>query len=203
MRKVTWNSKILKNISKDRDSNFLVMFFLQRNDGPLILATIREDTWNMLDMWHIIPNLKRWDYSAIPVDGHKKIKGPAHMDEGGHHLRTHRVCLVQRPLTLTYIFKVIQPWVCNKTAKIWHILLCPLYSTQFWMNSFQIWHKWSQALAGVLNLMTFDLDLYPQSYLAVTPIYICIIIFLCDTNTTHEWCAMYHFQVKGQGHKGP
>ena len=26
IRKVTWNSKILKNKSKDRDSNFLVMF---------------------------------------------------------------------------------------------------------------------------------------------------------------------------------
>ena len=24
--KVTWNSKILKNMSKDRDSNYLVMF---------------------------------------------------------------------------------------------------------------------------------------------------------------------------------
>ena len=26
IRKATWNSKILKNKSKDRDSNFLVMF---------------------------------------------------------------------------------------------------------------------------------------------------------------------------------
>ena len=29
IRKVTWNSKILKNNSKDRDSNFLVMFSLK------------------------------------------------------------------------------------------------------------------------------------------------------------------------------
>ena len=28
-------------------------------------------------------------------------------------------------LTLTYIFKVIQLWLCNKTAKIWHIFSCP------------------------------------------------------------------------------
>ena len=39
-----------------------------------------------------------------------------------------RVCRMQWPLTLTYIFKIIQPWLCSKTAKIWHILPCLLYS---------------------------------------------------------------------------
>ena len=34
-----------------------------------------------------------------------------------------------RLLMLTYIFKVIQPWLCSKTAKIWHILPHLLYST--------------------------------------------------------------------------
>ena len=38
-------------------------------------------------MQHITPNSKRWNYSDIPGDGHKKIKGLAHMVEGGHHLR--------------------------------------------------------------------------------------------------------------------
>ena len=28
-----------------------------------MLATIRDDTLNMLNMQHIIPNSKRWDYS--------------------------------------------------------------------------------------------------------------------------------------------
>ena len=31
---------------------------------------------------------EKWDYSDIPGSGHKKIKGLAHMVEGGHHLRT-------------------------------------------------------------------------------------------------------------------
>ena len=31
-------------------------------------------------------------------------------------------------LILTYIYKVIQPWLCNKTVKIWHILWCLLSS---------------------------------------------------------------------------
>ena len=52
-----------------------------------MLATIHDDTWNVLNMQHITPNSKRWDYLDIPVGGHKKIKGPAHMVQGGHHLR--------------------------------------------------------------------------------------------------------------------
>ena len=38
-----------------------------------MLATIRDDTWNMLNMQHITPNSKRWDYSDIPGGCHKKI----------------------------------------------------------------------------------------------------------------------------------
>ena len=53
----------------------------------LTLVTIRNDTRNMLNMQHITPNLKRWDHSDIPGGGHKNIKGPIHMAEGGHHLR--------------------------------------------------------------------------------------------------------------------
>ena len=29
---------------------------------------------------------------------------------------------------MTYIFKGIQPWLCNKSTKIWHILSYPLYN---------------------------------------------------------------------------
>ena len=51
-----------------------------------MLVTIRDDTWYVLNM-HITPYSKRWDYSDISGGGHKTIKGPAHMVEGGHHLR--------------------------------------------------------------------------------------------------------------------
>ena len=37
-----------------------------------------------------------------------------------------RVCRAPWPFTLTYIFKVIEPWLCNNTAKICLILSCPL-----------------------------------------------------------------------------
>ena len=52
----------------------------------VMLVTIRDYTWYVLNM-HITPYSKRWDYSDNSGGGHKKIKGPAHMVEGGHHLR--------------------------------------------------------------------------------------------------------------------
>ena len=45
------------------------------------------NTWNVVNMQHITPNLKRWDYSDIPGGSHGQIKGPAHTVEGGHHPR--------------------------------------------------------------------------------------------------------------------
>ena len=53
-----------------------------------MLATIREDTCNVLNKQHITPNSKRCDYSGITGCDHKKIKGPDHMFEGGNHFRT-------------------------------------------------------------------------------------------------------------------
>ena len=41
-----------------------------------MLVKIRDDTWNVLNMQHIIPNSKRWDYSDIPGCGQKYIKDP-------------------------------------------------------------------------------------------------------------------------------
>ena len=52
-----------------------------------MLAPIRDDTWNVRNMQHLIPNSKRWDYSDIPGGGHKYIKGPGHIVESDHDLR--------------------------------------------------------------------------------------------------------------------
>ena len=40
-----------------------------------MLATIHDDIWNVLNMQHVTPDSKRWNYSDIPGGGHKKIKG--------------------------------------------------------------------------------------------------------------------------------
>ena len=77
---------------KERDSNFPVIFppskdyWEGRRDDLLIMVTIRDDTRNVINMQHITLNSKRWDYSDIPSGGHKNIKGPTHMAEGGRHL---------------------------------------------------------------------------------------------------------------------
>ena len=68
--------------------------------GILMLATMHDDIWNVLNMQHITPDLKRWGYSYIPSGGHKKIQGPTHMVAttlGDHHLRK-----AQKP----------HPWKC-------------------------------------------------------------------------------------------
>ena len=52
-----------------------------------MLDTICDDTWNMLNMEHITPNAKRWDYLDIHNGGTENIKGPAHMVQGDHDLR--------------------------------------------------------------------------------------------------------------------
>ena len=41
-----------------------------------MLATIRDDTQNVLNMQHITQNSKRWDYSDIPGGGHERLKDP-------------------------------------------------------------------------------------------------------------------------------
>ena len=52
-----------------------------------MLATIGDDTWNVLNMQQIISNFKRWDYSDILGIGTEKIKWSTHMFEGDHRLR--------------------------------------------------------------------------------------------------------------------
>ena len=63
-------------MSKDGDDIF-GDFFLQQHlknywekikDDSLIC----DDTWNMLNMQHIAPNLKLWDYSDIHGVGHQQ-----------------------------------------------------------------------------------------------------------------------------------
>ena len=80
-----------------------------------------------------------------------------------------RGCHTQWPLTLTYIFKAIQPGLCSKIVRIWHIFSCLLYNMYssgwiisiFGTNDHYLWE-------GVLCEMTFYLDLYICGHSAVT-----------------------------------
>ena len=83
--------------------------------------------------------------------------------------RGHRQSYAHRHGMRNSLNTLIQPWIYNKTAKIWHIL-CPLYlkHVEFWMDSFHMWHKWSLAWEGVSCTMTFDINLYLQGHSAMT-----------------------------------
>ena len=60
-----------------------------------MLATIHDDTWNVLNMQHITSNSKRWDYSDISGGGHNSGLGLSqwekalHSNESSNWLRPH------------------------------------------------------------------------------------------------------------------
>ena len=58
------------------------------------------------------------------------------------------VCRMWWPFTLTYIFKVIRPWLKKSCP------LCSVYSSG-WI-CFYIWHKWSLLLEGLSRVAFFS-----------------------------------------------
>ena len=72
------------------------------------------------------------------------------------------MCHTQWPLSLAFIFKVIQLLLRYKTAKIWHILSCQ--HVKFWMDSFHILHKLSLGWQGVFHTMTCSWPLSSMSF---------------------------------------
>ena len=118
-----------------------------------MLATICDDTWNVLKMQHITPNSKRLDYSDIHSCGHKKIKGPNHTVEGGYHLRKApnphprihvSTRLVHQPLgNDIIILKVYFPNACDRlSSRAPHvkILSGECHSTPLMIS--QHWFRW-------------------------------------------------------------
>ena len=46
-----------------------------------MLAAICDGTWNVLNMQHITPNMKRWDYSDISIST-KRVSGAEPVNTG-------------------------------------------------------------------------------------------------------------------------
>ena len=60
-------------------------------------------------------------------------------------------------------------WKFEFLANFWNFSALTLKKNlQFSMDSFHIYHKWSLVWEGVLNMITFDLDLYLQDHLVLT-----------------------------------
>ena len=81
--------------------------------------------------------------------------------------------------------------LCNKTVKIWHVLVCPLYSicSSTWILFTSIWGcvtQWPWPISSRL----FSCDVaYFMDYIHVAQI-----------QPMKGQCVPYHFSVKGQGH---
>ena len=73
-----------------------------------MLATICDDTWNVLNMKHVTHNSKRWDCSDTLGGSNKNITGPDCMVEGGHHLKKspqpHPQVIVEQPYMLPILY---------------------------------------------------------------------------------------------------
>ena len=92
------------------------------------------------------------------------------------------------------------PWLCNETAKIWHILPCPLCSmySSGWILSY---------LALMLTSMRGCVTLWPWPI--SSRLFSCDIAYFVDyihvskiQPVEGQLCVTFHFSVKGQGHTG-
>ena len=61
--------KMIRDISGIFIQQGLKSYWERRRDESLIVATIRDDQWKMINIQQITPNLKRWDYSDIHDGG--------------------------------------------------------------------------------------------------------------------------------------
>ena len=80
-----------------------------------------------------------------------------------------KMCLSWWSSTLSYVFKVFQPRLCNKTAEIWHIFLCPLYSiynSGLILSTFGTNDHYHEQVCRMQWPLNFDL--YLQGHLSMT-----------------------------------
>ena len=87
-------------------SSSLKSYWEKRRDGSLTLATIRDDTWNVLNMQHITPNSKTWDYSDTPGSGNKKIKVPKPLGDFRDVISESQVTFIISHLTSAIRFQI-------------------------------------------------------------------------------------------------
>ena len=124
------NSLALRNVTSSwHFPNGYEPYWERRRGDSLILATVRDDTWNMPNMQHITPNWKIWDYSGIPVWVTNRWKKPAHLDEGDHHLRKRPQLLTRGHMSGSFrnINVVTVDFYPARVTGLWSSLLGSIY----------------------------------------------------------------------------
>ena len=136
-----------------------------------MFATIRDDTWNALNMPHIIPNLKRWDYSDI-----NRIKDPPTW------LKV--ATILEKPPTPTHPTTTRKTDNCKMRIYIWiylaWIILFLIHVINMAWEKL-IWKAWI-FLVGPFKTMCAHNGKFPQ----------------CKTFLLYSWYCGYWFPGKGR-----
>ena len=113
----------------------LKRYWEKRRDDSLMLATIHEDTWKVLNMQHLTPNSKSWDYSDMPGGGVWKIKGPTYLDDGNHQdPNPHPHLLRKKDLLHQEIIMLWMPYLLRNNPHIKEFI-----DYMYLVNNFVIW----------------------------------------------------------------
>ena len=113
----------------------LKRYWEKRRDDSLMLATIHEDTWKVLNMQHITPNSKSWDYSDMPGGGVWKIKGPTYLVDGSHQdPNPHPHLLRKKDLLHQEITMLWLPYLLRNNPHIKEFI-----DYMYLVNNFVIW----------------------------------------------------------------
>ena len=123
-------------------------------------------------MQHITPNSKRWVYSDIPDGGHKKIKGPAHLVEGGHHFK--KAPIPTHQLTMRNGISCMMQTACEYHKSVYIItkLMLMLMSHQWTFLAFLKWRGHLEAYVDryyrILQLDLTQSSTYPSHIFVIT-----------------------------------
>ena len=88
---------------------YLKGYWEERRSDWLMLVTVCDDTWNVFNMQHTIPNSKKWNYSDIPVVAIKRLKNPPTW------LKV--VTTLEKPPPATHFY-----WI--RQARLWRMETC-------------------------------------------------------------------------------
>ena len=93
------------------------------------------DTWKVLNMQHITPNSKSWDYSDMPGGGVWKIKGPTYLVDGSHQdPNPHPHLLRKKDLLHQEITMLWLPYLLRNNPHIKEFI-----DYMYLVNNFVIW----------------------------------------------------------------
>ena len=141
----------------------LKRYWEKRRDDSLMLATIHEDTWKVLNMQHITPNSKSWNYSDMLGGGVWKIKGPTYLVDGSHQdPNPHPHLLRKKDLLHQEITMLWLPYLLRNNPHIKEFI-----DYMYLVNNFVIWGLNFQiylTIPGISSLLVIMICFWPGQF---------------------------------------